>query len=77
MRISKRLGGDNTRDAINAVEQGDYSKAIEISVAYYDKAYQFGLKKKRNNNPIYVETDTYDIGINAKKVLDASGKIRW
>ena len=77
MRISKRLGGDNTRDAINAVEQGDYSKAIEISLGYYDKAYLFGLRKKSSNNLIYVETDTDDIAINAMKVLDAAGKISW
>jgi tRNA 2-selenouridine synthase len=77
MRISKRLGGDNTRDAINAVEQGDYSKAIEISLGYYDKAYQFGLKKKKSSNLIYVDTDTDNIEANALKVLDTSRKISW
>jgi tRNA 2-selenouridine synthase len=77
MRISKRLGGDNTRDAITAVEQGDYSKAIEISLGYYDKAYQFGLKKKKSNNLIYIETDTDDIATNAMKVLEAAGRISW
>jgi tRNA 2-selenouridine synthase len=77
MRISKRLGGDNTRDAINAVEHNDYSKAIEISLGYYDKAYQFGLRKKNINNLIFVETDTDDIAINTMKILDAAGKISW
>ena len=46
LKISKRLGGDNTRDAINAIETGDFAKAIEIILYYYDKAYLFGLKKK-------------------------------
>ncbi|MBK7711274.1 MAG: tRNA 2-selenouridine(34) synthase MnmH [Bacteroidales bacterium] len=77
LRISKRLGGDNTRDAINAVEQGDYSKAIEITLKYYDKAYQYGLKKKESRNIIFVETDTDDIETNAMKILDASSKITW
>lgn len=77
MRIKKRLGGDNTRDAINAVELGDYSKAIEISLGYYDKAYQFGLRRKKSNNLIFVETDTDDIGINALKILDAAARIIW
>jgi tRNA 2-selenouridine synthase len=77
LRISKRLGGDNTKDSISAVERGDYSKAIEISLGYYDKAYQFGLRKKRSNNLVYVETDTDDIGTNAMKVLDATSKINW
>ena len=47
MKISKRLGGDNTKDAIEAVEKGDIAKAIEITLYYYDKAYMFGLKEKK------------------------------
>jgi tRNA 2-selenouridine synthase len=77
LRISKRLGGDNTRDAINAVEEGNYSTAIEITLRYYDKAYQYGLKKKNNKDLIFVETDTDDIETNALKILDAAGKITW
>jgi tRNA 2-selenouridine synthase len=77
LKISKRLGGDNTSDAINAVETGDLAKAIEIVLYYYDKAYQFGLKKKNNKNIIYVNTDIDDIEINALKVLDAAGRIKW
>jgi tRNA 2-selenouridine synthase len=77
LKISKRLGGDNTSDAINAVETGDLAKAIEIVLYYYDKAYQFGLKKKNNKNIIYVNTDIDDIEINALKVLEAAGRIKW
>jgi tRNA 2-selenouridine synthase len=76
-KISKRLGGDNTKEAITAVEQGDYSKAIEITLGYYDKAYKFGLKKKKSSNLIYVESDTDDIKTNAAKILEAACKITW
>lgn len=76
-KISKRLGGDNTSQAIKAVESGDISKAVEISLSYYDKAYLYGLNKKKATNLIYVETDTDDIAINAQKVLEASKKIAW
>jgi tRNA 2-selenouridine synthase len=75
LRISKRLGGDNTREAINAVELGDYSKAIEITLMYYDKAYKFGLTTKDPKNLIYVESDSDDVEINAMKILEAAGKI--
>ena len=74
-RISKRLGGDNTNAAISAIESGDIARAIEISLIYYDKAYLFGLTRKKTNNRIYVETDTDDIEINALKVLEAAGKL--
>ena len=77
MKISRRLGGDMTSDAIGAVENGDLSRAIEIVLHYYDKAYMFGLKKKKNANLIYVNTDTDDIEANSMKVLEAAGKIKW
>jgi tRNA 2-selenouridine synthase SelU len=77
LKISKRLGGDNTRDALKAVEDGNIARAIEITLCYYDKAYMFGLKKKSNRNLIYVETDSDDIEINALKILDAAQKIVW
>jgi len=77
LKITKRLGGDNTRDAIEAVETGHIARAIEISLNYYDKAYLFGLTKKENKNIIYVNTVTDDIEINAKKVLEASSEIQW
>ena len=77
LKISKRLGGDNTRDAILAVERGDFSKAIEITLGYYDKAYQYGLKKKESTKIIFIDTNSDDIETNAMKILDAAGKITW
>jgi tRNA 2-selenouridine synthase len=77
LRISRRLGGESTSSAINAVETGDLAKAIEIVLYYYDKAYQFGLKKKISKSIIYVNTDTDDIEANASKILDAAGSIMW
>lgn len=74
-KISKRLGGDKTKDAIAAIESGNIAKAIEISLCYYDKAYQFSLKKKSAENVILVETNTDDVEINAMKVLEAAGMI--
>lgn len=77
IKISKRLGGDNTSEAIRAVETGDISKAIELSLFYYDKAYMYGLTKKKQDNLIFVETDSDDIETNTLKVLEASKKIIW
>jgi tRNA 2-selenouridine synthase len=77
LKISKRLGGDKARDAINAVETKDFAKAIEIVLHYYDKAYLFGLKKKNSKNIIYVKTDSDDIESNAMKVLEIAENIKW
>jgi tRNA 2-selenouridine synthase len=77
MRISKRLGGDNTRDALEAIDKADFAKAIEITLLYYDKAYMFGLKKKSEDKIITISTDTDDIEINTLKVLEAARLIDW
>jgi tRNA 2-selenouridine synthase len=77
MRISKRLGGDNTKEAVQAIYSGDYAKAIEITLHYYDRAYLFGLKRKQGKNIFYINTDTDNIESNAMKVLDAEKKIVW
>jgi tRNA 2-selenouridine synthase len=77
LKISKRLGGDNTRDAITAIESGDFAKAIEITLIYYDKAYFYGLKKKSEKNIIYLPADTDDIETNAIKILEVSRMIKW
>jgi tRNA 2-selenouridine synthase len=77
LKISKRLGGDKTKDAIDAIEKGDIAKAVEIVLYYYDKAYLFGLNKKNSLNLIYVESDTDDIETNALKILDVASAIKW
>jgi tRNA 2-selenouridine synthase len=76
LKIAKRLGGDNTRDAVEAIERGNIARAIEISLSYYDKAYLYGLTKKQSKNIIYVNTDTDDIEQNASKVLEAASRIK-
>jgi tRNA 2-selenouridine synthase len=76
-KISRRLGGDNTRDALEAIDKGDFAKAIEITLVYYDKAYMFGIGRKTTGNITYIKTDTDDIGFNANLLLEASEKISW
>ena len=61
MKISRRLGGDRTKEAIEAVRNGDFAKAIEITLHYYDKAYLFGLGRKQEKDIYYINTGTDDI----------------
>jgi len=77
LRISKRLGGDNARDAIAAIETGDFAKAIEITLKYYDKTYMYSISKNHSGQLIYLETDTDDVETNAGKVLEASRQITF
>ena len=76
LKISKRLGGDKTREALDAVEKNDFSSAIRVTLEYYDKAYSYGLSKRRSGQMIIIKTDTDDVEINAGKILDAAASIR-
>jgi tRNA 2-selenouridine synthase len=76
-KISKRLGGDNTREALIAIDNADFARAIEIVLHYYDKAYLFGLKRRDNKNTVYVNLDSDNVEVNALKVLEAAGGIKW
>ncbi len=75
MRISKRLGGDKTREAMEALQRGDYPTAIKITLEYYDKSYNYGLSKRPAGQVIFVETETDDVDVNAAKVKEAAGSI--
>ena len=45
-RISKRLGSKETKEAIEAIEKDEMSKAVNIALSFYDKAYLHGLSKR-------------------------------
>jgi tRNA 2-selenouridine synthase len=74
-KIRKRMGNESAGEAIKAIDSGNIRKAIEIVLEYYDKTYRYSLSRKKNAQIIYVESDTDDIGINTKKVLEASLKV--
>jgi len=45
-RIAKRLGGQRTQEALNAVHQGSLADAMSIVLHYYDTAYMHSLNKR-------------------------------
>lgn len=46
LRIQSKLGGLATREALNALEEGNFARVASISLDYYDKTYNFGLSKR-------------------------------
>ena len=62
-RISKRLGPQRTKDAIVAIEKKEWSKACIAMLDYYDRCYEYELKKKKNINSIDLS------GINLKSSM--------
>jgi tRNA 2-selenouridine synthase len=48
-KIKKKIGGQNVKEAIGALDKGDYQKAVEIALWYYDKTYDHCLKKNKSS----------------------------
>ncbi|MCC2546106.1 tRNA 2-selenouridine(34) synthase MnmH [Hymenobacter sp. BT175] len=71
-RISKRLGGLATKEALAAIEAGDMLKMVDIALSYYDKTYGFGLENKASRRIVRVPSDTCDPAVNAELVLQAA-----
>jgi len=45
-KISKRLGGKDTQETLEALSAGDYRKVVDITLAYYDKSYDFSMDRR-------------------------------
>ena len=63
-RISKRLGPQRTKKALMAIERKEWSQACESMLDYYDKCYEYELKKSNNINSINLS------GLNLKSSLN-------
>ena len=65
LKIHKRLGGDRTREATEAIEREDFYTTAHIILHYYDKAYMHSL---RNNHAQFhlIESSTVDTETNVR-----------
>ena len=48
MRIQKRLGGLETKNAINYLLENNFKESFRILLKYYDKWYEKGLYNREN-----------------------------
>jgi tRNA 2-selenouridine synthase len=68
LRIQKRLGGLETKNALGYIEKGDLRSCFSILLAYYDKFYKKGLERKLHVKK--VPTSTEDLTENTKLILE-------
>jgi len=57
LKIEKRLGGDRTREALEAIDQEDYYQTAMITLHYYDKAYMYSLEKNHEHYQVLSSLD--------------------
>ena len=65
-RITKRLGYDKAKFALEELENKNYYKVVEITLFYYDKYYLKGLQKREESKVLELKTST----VNPKETAD-------
>lgn len=71
IRIKKRLGGLETKTAINCLVEDDIKGCFSILLKYYDKGYEAGSQKRENPEQLIqkILCKTVDARANAIKLL--------
>ncbi|KGG12618.1 MULTISPECIES: tRNA 2-selenouridine(34) synthase MnmH [Prochlorococcus] len=67
MRISKRLGPQRTKKAIDAIKDEDWREACVAMLDYYDKCYEYELNKAKRVETIDLSGLSYELG--AEKLI--------
>jgi len=60
-RIEKRLGGNNVKALKEAMKESKFDLVAEITLLYYDKAYDKGLSKKKSVSKFDFEVFNHEI----------------
>ncbi len=70
LRIGKRLGPEQTRDAILAIRENRMDDFIKIVLVYYDKTYANGQGKREEKSIHIIECSSTDANENCKLLLN-------
>lgn len=68
-RISKRLGGLDTKNAIAFLEENNYKEAFRILLRYYDKFYLRGLNNRKNLSTLLTKINCETVSAENAKPL--------
>lgn len=68
-RIRKRLGPEQTKNAVLAINEGKMEDFVRLVLAYYDKTYHAGLAKREPHTIHTVEVDLHDLQGAAKQLI--------
>ncbi|MCC6727341.1 MAG: tRNA 2-selenouridine(34) synthase MnmH [Saprospiraceae bacterium] len=75
LKITKRMGGNNVKDALEAYEAGDVETATAVALHYYDKTYTHSTSKGNFSKRIELEAAQIEVAGIAQqlvKIADAN-----
>ncbi len=60
LRIGRRMGGDQARSAVSALESGDIRQAVGIVLSYYDRTYRYTLEKSIKTPERVIDSEEFN-----------------
>jgi len=69
-RISRRLGDQECRKAVEHFHKGEIEKGIEPSLKYYDKTYTYNLEKRNKESVQTLNIDNIEPSVIAKLLVE-------
>ena len=69
-RISERLGGARTKEAITALDNNRFEEVAAIALSYYDKAYLFSMVHRKSKNVYDILISGEDLETDAKRIIE-------
>lgn len=75
LKISKKLGGQNVKQALESLENGNLDDVADITLAYYDKSYSFGLEKRENQTVYPIKFNSDNPKENAEIIVEFAKEI--
>ena len=76
LKIEKRLGGNNVKDAMDFLRDGDLANVAKLLLHYYDKSYKFGKEKNNKVSHIKIQSNTINYNKNAKLILEIVNELK-
>lgn len=69
LKIRKRLGPQHVKRALEELEKGNLSNVANITLTYYDNAYNHDHEKRNMKDVFFIESETADAKVNAEKII--------
>jgi tRNA 2-selenouridine synthase len=67
-KIEKRLGYDQAKAALEALKVGNFEAVADITLRYYDKAYQWQIQNRKPESVTEVAANSEDAAVIAKEI---------
>lgn len=74
--IRKRIGNNNYKTAIEALNNNDYGKIVELTLQYYDKAYLYGLSKRKEDKVMQLQFNHMNIDEIATSIIQEINHVK-